>query len=66
MFIRVLGCESRQQLVLVVEEGMLLGAAEVFFEFAFDLFDRGLAEKEAGIVVIGRGEMFGIGTNVQC
>lgn len=66
VFVRVLIREIRQQLVLIVEEGMFLGASEVLFKFDFDLFDRRLAKWEMGIAGIGRGEMFGIGTNMQC
>lgn len=46
MFVGVLGWEGGQQLVLVVEEGMLLGTPEVFLEFALDLLDGGLAKRE--------------------
>ena len=66
MFIAVFGCESRQQLILVVEEGVLLCAAEVVLELAFYLLDGGFAEWRVGIVGVGGGEMFGIGADMQC
>lgn len=66
MFITVFGRESRQQLILVVEEGVLLCTAEVVLELAFYLLDGGFAEWRVGIAGVGGGEMFSIGADVQC
>lgn len=66
MFIGVFGCESRQQLILVVEEGVLLCTAEVVLELVFYLLDGGFEKGRIGIVGARRGEMFGIGADVQC